>query len=79
MVAPKHQAIAYEDREAIINAFNECHKAKPSKDSVMFLINLWNKFHSTDAMTMRSYTSCADCRIALRNFFKYVIEEWNKA
>jgi len=79
MVAPKHKAIAYEDREAVINAFNDCHAARPDKQKVLFLVNLWNEFHGTDLMTLRSFNTCADCRRTLRGFFKYVIEEWKKS
>lgn len=76
MVAPKYKAIQYDNRQEIIDAFNECHKLRPNKKSVVFLIKLWNEFHDSTAMTLKSFNTCADCRRALKNFFKYVIDEW---
>ena len=76
MVAPKHKAIAYEDRDSVVNAHKELYKLNPSKKSIKFLIDLFNECHNSEMITYRSYQSCGDCRRALGNFFKYVIDEW---
>ena len=76
MVAPKHKAIAYKDRESVIDAFNEIGKLKPNKNKITFLIELFNEFHNNNALSWNSYRTCGDCRRALESFFKYVINEW---
>lgn len=76
MVAPKQQAIAYNDRESVIDAFNETHRLHPNKKKIVFLIDLFNEFHNNESLTWRSYARCGDCQRALKNFFRYVIDAW---
>jgi hypothetical protein len=78
MVAPKHKAIQYENRDAVVNAYNELDKIRANVKDVEFLIKLFNDFHNNEMLTLRSFSSCGDCRTALKNFFRYVIEEWKK-
>lgn len=76
MVAPKHKAAAYQDRESVIDAFNEIGKIRPDKNKIIFLINLFNEVHNNNALNWNSYATCGDCQRALCNFFKHVINEW---
>lgn len=78
MVSPKHKAINYTDREKIINSFSEIGRIRPDKKKIVFLINLFNQFHNNEMLSWKSYSTCGDCRRALSNFFRYVIEEWKK-
>lgn len=78
MVSPKHKAIALTNRKELINAFNDAKTYHPNKKSVKLLINTFNEVHGAELMTMSSYNSCSDCRTAVKNFFNYVIREWQK-
>ena len=78
MVSPKHKAIALINRKEIINAFNEAKRLQPNKKSIKLLLDTFNEVHGADLMTMSSFNSCSDCRTAIKNFFNYVIKEWQK-
>lgn len=78
MVSPKHKAIALTNRKEIIQAFNDAKRLNPPKDSIKLLINTFNEVHNAELMTLRSFGSCSDCRIAIKKFFNYVIKEWQK-
>jgi len=78
MVSPKHKAIALTNRNEIINAFNDAHRLQPKKSNLKLLLNTFNEVHGTELMTLSSYNSCSDCRTAIKNFFNYVIKEWQK-
>lgn len=77
MVAPKFKAIALENRDEIINAFEEFKRLHPNQDKINLLINLFNQVHNAELITSRSFSSCGDCQNAVKNFWTYVIQEWS--
>ena len=77
MNSPKAKAIAYEDKDKVISALKDAYKMNPDMKSIRFLIQLFNEVHGAELLTERSYKTCLDCKLALSNFFKYVIEVWN--
>lgn len=78
MVSPKHKAIQLTNREEIKSALLEFEKYHPNKDKIKLLIKSFNEVHGADLIQWSSYTSCNDCKIALRDFWKYVVKEWQK-
>jgi hypothetical protein len=78
MVSPKHKAVALTNRKEIINAFNDVQRITPNINSVKLLLNTFNEVHGAKIMSMSSYKTCNDCRIAIRNFFRNIISIWQK-
>ena len=79
MVAPKFQAIALTDnRQEITEAIKEIGRLQPNKDKIMLLIDLFNEAHGTSIFTWNKYAGCGDCQRNLKQFWNYVIIEWNK-
>ena len=75
---PKQRAIQLNNKEEIIDAYLHTSKMNPDKNKVMFLINTFNEVNKAELLTWSSYACCGDCQRALKNFFKYVIEIWQK-
>lgn len=78
MVSPKAKAIAIKNRDEIKDAYLEIGRLTPNKPKILLLINTFNEVHNAELLTWRSYATCGDCKRALQNFFRYVIEQWQK-
>ena len=78
MVSPKSKAIALTNRKEIKEAYLEIGRLTPNKDKVLLLINTFNEVSGAELLTWSSYARCGDCQRALRNFWRYVIEQWQK-
>ncbi len=65
---------------AIIKAYNEQAKKRlfPDKKSALYLIDQFNKVTGYEAITLRDYKSCGDCRLRVFNFWKNIISRWEK-
>lgn len=78
MVSPKHKALKIENKQEVINCYNNLSALNPNKKSVLFLIDKFNEVHGSPLMDINSFNSCNDCRLALKNFFKWIILEWER-
>jgi len=78
MVAPKYKAVELSNRAEIIEAFKEIGKLSPNKAKIVLLIDLFNEVHESNIFTFHKYAGCGDCQRNLRNFWNFVIQEWNK-
>lgn len=75
---PKFIAVEFTNRNEIIEAVKEIGKMMPDSKKIMLLIDLFNKAHNSNIFTYHKYAGCGDCQRNLRNFWNYVIAEWNK-
>lgn len=78
MVAPKHKAIALTNHDEIKEAVKEIGRLMPDRDKILLLIDLFNQVHDTQLFTYHKYAGCPDCQRNLKQFWNYVIAEWNK-
>ena len=77
MVAPKYKAIELGYRPDVVEALQEIGRLRPNVEKIKLLINLFNEVHGTDIFTLHKYMGCGDCQRNLKNFWTYVIAEWN--
>jgi len=76
----KHKALNIEvnNRQDIIDALKETERIHPDKDKILLLMNTYNTLYGGEVFTWRSYSSCGDCQRSLKQFWKYVIQGWQK-
>lgn len=78
VINPKAKALKLTNRQQIIDAYTNAHKAQPSKKCIKLLIDEFNKAYGYELIQLSSFNSCADCRLTIKNFWKYIISEWKK-
>lgn len=78
LVAPKFKAVSFTNRNEIKEAVGEIGRLRPNKEKIMLLITLFNEAHGSSIFTYHKYAGCGDCQRNLKNFWLYVISEWNK-
>lgn len=75
---PKQKALQLENKEEIIEAYNNSFKMLPNKGKIKLLVTTFNECYNNNVIDINSYYSCGDCRRTVKQFWKYIIEQWQK-
>ena len=78
MVSTKHKALALKERTGIIEGLKETERMIPSREKIMVLIDTYNTLNGVNVFSWEMYCSCGGCQTTLKDFWKYIVREWQK-